>query len=102
MNPLRLPKQTVESISPAGLTAYLESTGWQTTNGRARAGFVVFQHPEHRDARVDVLLNRDFPDYALRVADVIFLIAAVENRSAWQVLQDLTEPSLAHKGDDQS
>jgi hypothetical protein len=89
MNPtLRLPKERVLALDPADLEAYLLAHGWEADRRASSADVGVYRIPA--DPAAEILLPRDrgFVDYALRVGELLQALAAVERRTAWEVLED--------------
>lgn len=89
MNPaLRLPKERLLTLDPADIEAYLLARGWEVDRQASSQEARVYHLPA--DPEAEILLPRDkgFVDYALRVSDVLQALAAVERRTAWEVLED--------------
>ncbi|MCI0459609.1 MAG: hypothetical protein L0Z62_21885 [Gemmataceae bacterium] len=90
MNPLRLPKERVDSLDPAALESRLRAHGFQERSEASTARMGVFRHPSGPDEDVLVPRDKGFVDYALRVGEVLTALAVVEKRTAWQVLDELS------------
>jgi hypothetical protein len=90
MNPLRLPKERVESLEPAALESHLRAHGFQECPEASTPRVGVFRHPSGPAEDVLVPRDRGFIDYALRVGEVLTAVAVVEKRTAWQVLDELS------------
>jgi hypothetical protein len=52
----------------------------------------VYRLPGEPDAEILVPKRRDIADYTLRMADAAGMLAAVEERSVWEILSDLASP----------
>jgi hypothetical protein len=89
MSPHQLPKERVDALDPGRLEAYLSSHGWRERRGVLPPRVGAYRHATYPE---EVLLPRDkdFPDYALRVGEVLRGIATVEQRSLWEVLETFT------------
>lgn len=87
---LRLPKKQLEALTPAAVESYLRAHGWEADPALSTAKVGVYRRPG--DSGSEVLVPRDpgFIDYALRLGDVVQALAAVERRTAWEVLEDLS------------
>jgi len=87
---LRLPKERVLALDPAGVQDYLEKTGWEIDRQNSNVEAKVYHFPA--DPSLEILLPRDrsFADYALRLTEVLQTIGAIEGRTAWEVLEDFS------------
>jgi hypothetical protein len=91
MNPtLQLPKERVHALDPADVEAYLSAQGWKVDRQRSSPDVSVYHHPADLEAEILVPLDKGFIDYALRVGEVLQALAALERRTAWEVLEDLS------------
>ena len=89
MNPtLRLPKERVLILDTEDIEAYLLARGWALDRQASSPEAGVYHLPA--DPAAEILLPRDrgFVDYALRVSEVLQALAAVERRTACEVLED--------------
>lgn len=89
MSALQLPKKRVEALDPADLERHLRAHGWEQRREIVGGRVGLFRHPSYPD---EVFLPRDkrFVDFALRVGEVLAATAAVEKRTAWEVLEELS------------
>jgi hypothetical protein len=53
---------------------------------------LTFRHPSFPNADLVLPTQRDLGDFTLRMADVVVALATIEQRSAWEVLNDLSGP----------
>jgi hypothetical protein len=90
--PLHLPRDQIAALRFEDVQLYLASRGWLPDPAAAAPGMAVYRYPQEPDAEVLLPLRRDWPDYAQRMADAVEMIAAVEQRSTNEVLNDLTGP----------
>lgn len=107
MTRLKLPKERLEAIPPDCLENYLLGHGWERDAATASEKVAGYSYPSEPDAEALVPLWKGFGDYALRVADVLEMIAAVEQRWTWEVFVELENAAkgqaranqpLAHTG----
>jgi hypothetical protein len=68
------------------------SRHWEFDAEASSPGVGVYRFPAESDAEVLLPLQRDWADYAQRMADAILTIAAVEQRPPGEVLHDLSTP----------
>lgn len=85
---MKLPKDRLNAIPPDLLETYLLTHGWMRDPTVSSDKVAGFRYPSEPDAEALVPLRRNFGDYALRVADVVEMIAAVEQRWTWEVFLD--------------
>ncbi len=82
-------RDVLQAIGPYQLAAYLRAGGWSkagTTEG-VKAIWTLAQ--DHEEYEVLVPLAPDLRDYALRMAEVLRTLEAVEDRSQLEVLRDI-------------
>src|SRR5271157_6669709 len=91
-NGLKIPKDQLAALRPGDVQSYLLSRGWLPDREASPPRGILFRHPSIPDAEALLPLDRDLGDYVLRMADIVLVVAAVENRSVWQVLNDLSGP----------
>src|SRR5262249_29465908 len=60
--------------------------------GDSSADAGVLHFPAENEAEVLLPRRQEFADYALRIADLLQTVAAVEQRSIWDVLHDVSGP----------
>lgn len=89
ISPLWLPKEKVGALRAKDLEPYLLAHGWLQDASKSSADVGVFCFPSEPDATVSLPRRRDFGDYVFRMADVVVMLAAVEQRPAGEVLNDL-------------
>lgn len=83
----------IASLRPGEVKLYLASHGWRATPyGTGGKGFEL-THPDHPN--VDLLLptKRELRDFTVRMTELVDNLAAIEDRSVLQVLNDLTGAS---------
>jgi hypothetical protein len=68
----------------------LRAQGWQERAEASSERIGVFRHPSSPEEEILVPRDRRFVDYALRVGEVLTAMAVVENRTAWEVLDELS------------
>lgn len=107
MTRMKLPKDRLEAIPPDCLERYLLGHGWERDSATSSEKVAGFCYPSEPDAEALVPLWKGFGDYALRVADVLEMIAAVEQSWTREVFLELenaakSQPranqALAHTG----
>jgi len=91
-NGLQLPKHQIDAVRPEDLQQYLQGHGWVVSPEASSVDVAVLHHPAQPEAEVLLPRRREFGDYALRVADVIRTVAAVEQRAIGEVLRDVSGP----------
>ena len=89
---LQLPPDQLAAVRAEDVQLYLSSHGWKRDDGSSTAQGSVYHYPGLRDAEVVLPGRRDLADYVQRVNDVVQMLAAVEERTLWQVLADLSAP----------
>ena len=80
-------------LNPSDVIAYLRSTGWREVETRPEHSSVWAFLIRGETVQTFVPLDRSFRDFDLRLAEVVPMIAAVEDRSQLDVLSDLQETS---------
>jgi hypothetical protein len=91
-NGLKLPKDQLVALRPVDVRLYLESRGWVADPQASPPRGVLLRYPALPDAEALLPLSRDIADFASRMGDVIQMVSAVERRSVWEVLNDLSTP----------
>ena len=89
ISPLWLPKDKVGALRADDVEPYLITHGWLQDAAKSSADVGMFCLPSERDATVSLPRRRDFGDYVFRMADVVVMLAAAEQRPVWEVLNDL-------------
>jgi hypothetical protein len=92
MTTLKLPRDQVAALRAEDLQLYVQSRGWTLDEGASSALATVYRLPSEPDAEILVPKSRDIGDYVLRMADAAMMLAAVEQRSVWEVMSDLAAP----------
>src|SRR5271166_1217835 len=91
-NGLKIPKEQLAALRPGDVQSYLLSRGWLADREASPPRGTLFRHPSIPDVEALLPLDRDLGDYVYRMADIVLVVAAVENRSVWEVLNDLSGP----------
>lgn len=89
---LQLPKHKFDALRPGDLEQYLHKRGWVVAAESSTADVGVLYFPAQPDAEILLPRRREYGDYALRMADAVRTLAAVEQRSVWEVLRDVSGP----------
>jgi hypothetical protein len=79
-------KEILEALRPLELVAYLRSKGWHQIQG-VEDRWATWM--KDNDFEVVLPLVRDLGDFALRMADTLRTLEAVEDRSQLEILADL-------------
>jgi hypothetical protein len=90
---LQMPMDQIAALRSDDVQLYLASHGWARDEESSTAQGTVFKFPTLRDAEVLLPRRRNLADYVQRMADVVEMLAAVEERPSWQVFADLSAPS---------
>ena len=89
---LQLPADQLAALHSEDVQLYLSSHGWKRNDASSTAQGSVYHYPGLRDAEALVPGRRDLADYVRRMEEVVEMLAAVEERTIWQVLADLSLP----------
>jgi hypothetical protein len=81
--------ETLRTLRPLELLAYLRSTGWRAAESPTSRASVW----NREDFEVDVPLSDQLKDFALRMSEVMATLSVAENRSQLEILRDLAEAS---------
>ena len=84
--------ETLKSIEPKQIIAYLKRTGWQKeTSIPDKAEIWVLKKEDSDQDCVDILLplNTSFEDYPLRMSEILVTLEIIEDRSQKEILQDI-------------
>lgn len=86
MTPAQIIRDRIEALWPTTMTTYLRSRGWQ------RAGTVDDRATVWTLGDVEVLVpqRRELRDFGLRMAEVLFTLEAVEQRSRLEILDAIS------------
>jgi hypothetical protein len=90
---LKLPRDQMAALRFEDVQLYLLSRQWQIDPTASANGVGIYRFPGERDAEILLPLRRDWADYALRMGDLVLTLAAVEQRSVWEVINDLSGPA---------
>ena len=88
----QLPSEQLAALRIEDVQLYLSSHGWKRDDVFSTPRGSVYRYPTLQDAEVLLPGRRDLADYVERMADTVQMLAAVEQRGAWQVLADLSSP----------
>ena len=86
------PFDQLAALRSEDVQLYLSSQGWRRDDASSTAQGNVYRFPALRDAEALLPARRDLADYTERMGDVVQMLAAVEERSVWQVMADLSTP----------
>ena len=89
---LNLPSDQLASLRAEDVQLYLSSHGWKRDDASSTPKGNIYRYPTVRDAEMLIPVPRKLADYAERMADVVQMLAAVEERSPSEVLADLSTP----------
>jgi hypothetical protein len=82
----------IDAIRPSDVQQYLRNRGWSPRSA-PREDEVEYVHSlKDTFVKIRVLLDPSFSDYALRMAELIDVLARVEGRSFLEILNDLLIP----------
>lgn len=87
-----LPILGVESIRPGDVQQHLVAKGWQRCSDPANDIVTYELNTEQGQVKTRVLLSRDFADYAKRTEELVMLLSKLENRSPWNIAEELSTP----------
>jgi hypothetical protein len=90
---LQLPTDQFAALRAEDVQLYLSSHGWKRDDASSTAQAGVYHYPGLRDAEAIVPGRRNLADYAQRMKEVVQMLAAVEERKVWQILDDLSSSS---------
>jgi hypothetical protein len=82
-------KAQLMAVRPLDLVAYLRANRWHETEHQEGRYAVWHRNGSHEPVEVLLPLNRDFRDYALRIADALQTLEIVEERSQLDILTDI-------------
>ena len=83
-------KETLSTLKPIEMMAYLRANGWQQAADRAGKGSLwVLQGRSGTEFDVSLPARRELGDYTLRMAEVLETLADAEQRSQLDVLRDV-------------
>jgi hypothetical protein len=85
--------ETLKSIQPNEVIAYLKRTGWQKeTSIPDKAEIWVLKKENSDQDWVDILLplNTSFQDYPIRMSEILVTLEEIEDRSQKEIFKSLT------------
>jgi hypothetical protein len=85
----RLPKERVLALDPKDVEAYLLARGWEADPRASSPTAGIYRWPANAEVETRVPRDHGFVDYALRLSEVLQAVAAMEHRTAWEMLEDL-------------
>lgn len=88
----QLPSDQVAALRADDVQLYLASHGWKRDETASTSKGSVFVFPGLADAEAILPNRRDIADYVERMADIVHVVGAVEQRVPSQVLADLSSP----------
>jgi len=83
-------KHLLEALQPSAVVGYLRSTGWEKTSDYGTNGAIFSIKSERRDAELIVPIERQARDYPAVMNLLVADLAEFENRSPFDVLNDLS------------
>jgi hypothetical protein len=86
-----LPRERVVALDPAKIEAYLAAHGWKRDAGLSSSEAGVYQLAADPQAEILVPRNKEVVDYALRVGEALQAMAVAQRRTAWDVLEQLSD-----------
>jgi hypothetical protein len=86
------PSDQLAALRAEDVQIYVASRGWKRDDASSTPKGNVYRYPALRDAEALIPSRRDLADYVERMADVVQMLAAVEQRSAWEIIADLSSP----------
>jgi hypothetical protein len=92
MTSLRLPSAQLAALSLEDVQLYVASQGWKSDPSLASSKALLYTVPDASDAELLIPKTKELGDYVNRMADVVQMLAAVEERSIWEVLNDISTP----------
>ena len=79
---------SLSTVTPSALYAYLASKGWQRTEPYGKVGHIYILEGETPELLVPA--SPAFADYALRLSQILEILSSVEERESRAVLRDLS------------
>lgn len=83
--------EAFRGLNPQDIAAYLRTTGWKESETKPGHSSIWLKAVGKEEAEALLPLNTDIRDFLQRMGDVVNLLAAIENRSALEILADLQE-----------
>lgn len=82
-------REVFDRLNPSDLAGYLRSAGWTEIEHRPERSSLWAKDYKEESAKLTLPLSRAMNDYALRMADAVQLLAAMEERSQLVVVDDI-------------
>jgi hypothetical protein len=92
MSPAKLPREQIEVLRPADVRLYLTSRGWIPKQIDTGQKAIEFSNRAYPDVELLLPMKREVGDFAARMAEVVVGLAALEKRSVWEILGELSGP----------
>lgn len=89
--------ETLKSIHPNQVIAYLERTGWQKESSiQDKAEIWILKKNDSDQDYADILLPLDtsFQDYPLRMSEILVTLATIEDNSQQEIFKAITHQSI--------
>lgn len=86
---LRLPVDRLGRLSSDVIQRYLVEKGWVIDEPACTALATIYRYPGLDDSEAIVPRRRDLADYVARVSDIVCMVAVVERRHPWEVMEEL-------------
>jgi len=84
-------REVAHSVKPVPLQEYLRSRGWKLQEDLSQSHGIVSY--ERDGISIDVPQRTDFADYPRRIAELLALVAELEERSPLALVEDLIQPA---------
>lgn len=81
--------EAVRAIRPVDAALYLRANGWQQKESQPGRASVWLQSANNEEYEALLPMDHELRDYALRMGDLLQVLAAVENRSQADIYSDL-------------
>ncbi len=88
-----LPQDTLLSLRPGEVQAYLFSRGWSSKPYGREGDGLLFHHLSMPEVDLLLPLKLDLRDYGARMADLVGTLATIEQRPVREILNDLSGPA---------
>jgi hypothetical protein len=82
-------RNVFDRLKPTDVAGYLRARGWRDTDHKPEHSIIWKKKVGHETADLLLPLDRKYLDFALRMADAVKLIAAIEDRSELAVIDDI-------------
>lgn len=81
--------EAVQAIRPVDAAFYLRAGGWTPQEQQTGRGSIWLRTVQNEEFEALLPMDHQIRDYALRMGDLLRVLAAAEKRSQWQVYSDL-------------